>query len=147
MKHILAAAILTSAASFASEPPTPKSIVETELLGPLSAKERTQSRFSRSRMPALARQVRIVDTAPQKDGKGAAFWSFAVDAQSGYDLLAAKDNWRKNVMTGCVYPGSGTVYVLRSGAYYESGIMIGKKTKAAPAHTCAVDAEQVAAAR
>ena len=149
---LIAAATLTSATSLASEPTetaATEAIVQKELIKPLATKERHRSRFSRSRLPAQARRVRVLDTQPQKDEAGATFVKFAVDARHGFDIEdepTGVEGWRKDTITGCVYPDSGEVFVLRGAAYHPAAIMVGKKTKPAAKHTCQNDAMQVASA-
>ena len=74
-----------------------------------------------------------------------------LDARPGFDLEAdekpAEAGWRKHTLTGCVYTGSGEVFVKRGDGYRAAAVMLGKKTAPAAAHTCQGDAPQVATAR
>ena len=86
------ASLLAATLAFAT-PPAPedavtlatRATVDKELLKPLAAKELTRSRYSRSRQPAQARRVRVLDTL--KDSSGKEFRTFAVDARHGRNLM------------------------------------------------------------
>lgn len=129
---------LTSTTSFASDAlsVTAETQIQKALIEPLADKEQNQGRFTRGRQPVQARRIRLLDSDPLKDADGKAFVTFAVDARRGRDTL-----------TGCVYPGTGAVFVLRSGVYYPAASMLGKKTKPAAKNTCMTDAAQVASAK
>lgn len=149
-------------ASLASATPSEadaKAIVQKALIKPLTAKEERHSRFSRAYMPPQARRVRVLDEKALTDSKGAEFMSFAVDSKSGFAGLDDLDDdadadkaaraekaWRKDVITGCVYPDSGEVFVKRGGKFFGGGLLLGKKSSAAAEHVCVSAAgEQVAA--
>ncbi len=145
---MLVAAPLASATPPPSEVPVAteaESLVQTEMLKPLAAREGKQSRFSRARLPPQARRVRVLDARPQKDEAGRAFVNFSVDVRHGYrglDEEEAADGWRQDVMTGCVYPESKEVFVKRGGAYHPAAVVLGKKTQAAAKHVCVGDTPQ-----
>lgn len=124
-----------------------RAVVEEKLLAPLKAKEARQSRFSRAYQPPQVRRVRVLDEVAATDGRGAAFLTFAVDAQHG---LLEDDElekaWREDVIVGCVYPESRKVFVKRGEKYFGAGLLLGKKTGAAGEHVCRA-AAQVAAAQ
>lgn len=151
-------------ASLASATPSEddaKTAVQKSLIKPLAAKEARNSRFSRAYMPPQARRIRVLDEKALTDSKGAAFMSFAVDSKSGFagldelddDAAADADKaakaekaWRKDVITGCVYPESGEVFVKRGDKFFSGGLLLGKKSSAAAEHVCVSAAgEQVAA--
>src|SRR5215831_17051047 len=67
-----------------AEMKTAEALVSRELIQPLAAKESGSSRFSRGRLPAQARRVRVLDEHPQKDARGGDFVRFAVDARHGF---------------------------------------------------------------
>ena len=132
--------------------------VKKELIQPLAAKELQRSRFSRARLPATARRVRVLDVAEKKDDKGQTFVTFAVDAKHGRfddveDILddapkqAVKkdDTWRKDAITGCVYLESNEVFIKQGEGFRPAGILMGKKVKTAPEHTCKVQGGELAA--
>lgn len=148
---------MTSTLAWAT-PPAPEALsesqlkaekaVRTALVQPLAAKEQERSRFSRARMPAVTRRVRVLDAAPKKDGQGQAFQTFAVDARHGWGKLEdfeddapearadkAEKAWRKDAIVGCVYD-SGEVYVKKGEEYRPAAVLLGKKTKAADKHIC-----------
>lgn len=138
-------------ASLASAQPSEadaKEVVQKELLTPLRAKEQHRSRFSRAALPPLARRLRVPDAKAVTDAKGAAFIAFSVDAQRGYGVDADADDdkaWRKDVITGCVYPETRAVYVLRGEKYFEPGMLLGKKSTPAPDAACKAGDGQLAA--
>ena len=118
--------------------------IAKDLITPLAAQERQRSRFSRARLPATARRVRVLDSTEKKDAKSQTFVTFAVDARHGrYDFddeelaqIKKDDGWRKDTITGCVYLESGEVFVKKGETFRAAGIMMGKKVKEAPEHTC-----------
>src|SRR5688572_22746106 len=95
--------------SLAAGPPPPDAAaaaearIRRELVEPLAAKERDQSRFSRARMPAQERRVRILDAQPRLDAQGRAFQAFAIDARHGVRELVEEQAWRPAAISGCVY--------------------------------------------
>lgn len=118
---------LLASAPRASE--TPDSLVQDKLLAPLAAREEARSRYSRAAPPPAERRVRLLDAAPIADGKGGAFVGFAVDARVG-------DVWHESVITGCVYPERGEVYVRIGTGFRAPRVLLGKKTPPAPSHVC-----------
>src|SRR5262245_35681359 len=94
MKRFLTlASLLAPTLVFAGEPAPgtvvakAEATVKKELIQPLAAKELQRSRFSRARLPATARRVRVLDAAEKKDEKGQTFVTFAIDAKHGrYDF-------------------------------------------------------------
>jgi hypothetical protein len=100
--------------------------VDTALVKPLAAQQEKRSRFSRERQPPRERRVRITQATTSLDKKGRAFVPFAVDARfSG-------DNWRENDIVGCVYRGSGELYVTRGNEHYPASFMLGKDVSPVP---------------
>ena len=125
---------LASAGS--STTPTSVSLVDKQLIQPLAAKDRNQSKFSRARLPPSERRVRVLDEKPQQDSAGDAFFAFAIDARHGWGDDEGEASWTKASITGCVYPGRGEVFIKRGNAFHPARAAIGKKTKAAPERTC-----------
>jgi len=109
-------------------------LVNEQLVKPLAIKEKEQSKFSRARLPAAERRVRVLDDKAQQDGAGNAFFAFAIDARHGW----SDDDkaWTKSAITGCVYVGSGEVFIKRGNGFHPAKAALGKKTKAAPEYTC-----------
>ena len=141
MRHRLLVAVslvLVSSLAIAEADPTPTivSLVNTRLIKPLIAKENDQSKFSRARLPPSERRVRVLRETPQQDTAGKAFFAFAVDERRGWSDNDDEDLWTKDRITGCVYPGSGEVFIKRGNAFHPAIAATGKKTKAAPASTC-----------
>ena len=123
-------ALLLASALRASE--TPQSLVKDKLLTPLAAREAARSRYSRAAPPAAERRLRMLDAKPIADTRGAAYVGFAVDAR--YGLGAGR--WQVGVITGCVYPESGEVYVRYGDSFRAAGVLLGKKTPPAAGHVC-----------
>jgi hypothetical protein len=126
---------------WASEtPPTVSaaSAVQKRIVEPLADKENHQSRFSRVLMPPQVRRVRILDWVPTADAQGARFLTFAIDARFGLRAKEtdSEEGWRKDAITGCVYPDTGEVFVRRGETYYPAAMLLGKTTKAAPDRVC-----------
>lgn len=127
--------------------------VRTSLLQPLAAKERERSRFSRARLPATARRIRVLDAEPKKDDKGQSFQAFAIDARHGWDdfeelevqpKAAPEKAWRKDAIVGCVYAATGEVFVKKGEEYRHAAVLLGKKTAAAEKHICQPAAGELA---
>jgi hypothetical protein len=121
---------------------TALAVVSRDLIEPLAVKEDGQSKFSRARLPAQERRVRILDDHARKDARGVAFVRFAVDARHGYQP-DDEANWRKDAITGCVYLERSQIFVKRGDEYRPAAFLLGKKLKAAPDTTCK-SVEQVA---
>src|SRR5689334_15761852 len=118
---LLSSTIVWAQSQPAPEPEAPKTQVQTDaestvqkkLIRPLAMKETERSRFSRARLPATARRVRVTDTVARVDAKDQKFVTFAVDARHGWDMeeleddgVAKKPEWRKDTIVGCVYVDS-----------------------------------------
>jgi len=117
-------------------------LVQQKLLKPLASKEDERSKFSRARMPPQERRVRVLDAAVRTDDQGQRFVAFAVDSRHGYAELD-EQNWRKDTITGCAYPDSGDIFVTQGEHHRPASMLLGKKTKDAPAHVChAVSADR-----
>jgi hypothetical protein len=91
--------------------------VEEGLVKPLA---RSQVRgFSRERPPPLERRVRVLQPTATLDKSGHAFVPFAVDVRFG-------DEWRSDI-AGCVYQGSGAIFVKKGDSYRPASFLLGKK--------------------
>jgi hypothetical protein len=112
---------------------TTVSLVNDNLVVPLAAKDSERSKFSRARLPPSERRVRILDQKPQQDSAGNAFYTFAIDQRHGWGKDA---DWTNATLTGCVYPGSSSVFIKRGNSFHPAAAALGKKTKAAPTSTC-----------
>jgi hypothetical protein len=135
---VAATIVLTSSLASAGSKtaPTPVSLVTASVIQPLAAKERDQSKFSRARLPAAERRVRVLDEKPQQDSGGEAFYTFAIDARHGWGDEDGEASWTKSAITGCVYLSRGEVFIKRGKAFHPAAAAVGKKTKAAPEKTC-----------
>jgi hypothetical protein len=130
----------TQASATPPETPTPtmtaaSKLVQDKLLKPLASKEDERSKFSRARMPPQERRVRVLGAETSTDAKGQAFVAFAVDSRHGYVEVNEK-NWRADTITGCVYPGSGEIFIAQGEHHRPASMLLGKKTKDAPDHVC-----------
>jgi hypothetical protein len=92
--------------------------VEEGLVKPLT--NLGSKRFSRERPPPRERRVRVTQAAATPDKSGRAFFAFAIDVRFG-------DEWHENDVVGCVYPGSGLVYVKNGDEYRPAAFLLGKK--------------------
>ena len=112
-----------------------EALVQRALIRPLAAKEADQSRFSRARMPAQERRVRL-DGETHKDAAGNTFVTFAVDARHG---IVAKDDeasWRRDAITGCVYVDRSEVFVKSGDKFRPAAFLLGKNLKPAAETIC-----------
>ena len=132
----------TAADVAAHEAKSVLALVSRDLIQPLAVKENSRSKFSRARLPAQARRVRILDDHAQKDARGVAFVRFAVDARHGYQA-DDEANWRKDAITGCVYLERSQIFVKQGDQFRPAAFLLGKNLKAAAAPTCK-PVEQVA---
>jgi hypothetical protein len=114
-----------------------KVLVQRTLIEPLAAKENNQSKFSRARMPAQERRVRILDETPRQDARGGKFVRFAVDARHGFRFKADDEaSWRQAAITGCVYVDRGEVFVKKGDEHRPAAFLLGKNVKAAGEQIC-----------
>jgi hypothetical protein len=132
----LTSSLASAGSSGSSATPKTASLVTERIIQPLAAKEREQSKFSRARLPAAERRVRMLDDNPQQDSAGDAFFAFAIDARHGWGDDDGEAKWTKATITGCVYPARGEVFIKRGKVFHPAAAAIGKKTKAAPERTC-----------
>jgi len=111
--------------------------VQAKLVQPLEAKESTRSRYSRAALPPQSRRIRILDKVAESDAQGKPFLAFAIDESRGYQVAKADDaNWRKDTITGCVYPKSGEVMIKRGDVYYPAAMLWGVRSTAAASGVC-----------
>jgi hypothetical protein len=96
--------------------------VDNGLIKPLKEKEAERSSFSRVMQAPKERRLRILQAAVSKDKQGRAFVSYAVDVRYG-------DEWHDDI-TGCVYRGSGQIFVQRGDEYRPAEFLLGKNVKA-----------------
>lgn len=108
-------------------------LVDKNLVVPLAAAEEKGSRFTRARIPPSARRVRIDAVSPETDGKGAAFFTFAVDERVRFPDDTV---WNRDAMVGCVYPESGAIFVRSGTSFRPAAHALFKKTAPAAAHIC-----------
>jgi hypothetical protein len=140
MRSFIALALFSSLPALAGTPEGDASlaaakVVQKVLVKPLEAKEGKQVRFTRARMPAVARRVRILEQAPRRDEAGNAFFTFAVDSRGVFED-EGEDTWRRDDIVGCVYAEAGQVFVARGDRHYPAALLLGKKSAEAPAGTC-----------
>ena len=136
--------LLVRSAAADGKPAAPEAVIQKVLIQPLAAKERDQSKFSRARMPAQERRVRVLDAQPQIDAKGNAFYTFAVDARHGIRNRNDDAGWRLATHTGCAYVEGGEVFVKVGDGHRPAAFLVGKKLKAAAETTCRAATTDVA---
>ena len=100
--------------------------VEAGLLKPLAAVERDASRFSRSRPPPGQRRLHVTQNTATRDKSGHSFVPFTIDVRFG------RGEWREADIVGCVYVGSGDLYVKRGDDYRPASFLLGKDAEPAP---------------
>lgn len=119
---VLVLSFVPSLAS-ADEPSLPKWAkrrVDEGLLKPLAAMEEKNSRFSRTRPPPRERRARVTQSTATLDNKGQKFVPFAVDVRFG------SSEWRENDLVGCVYAGTGALFVKSGDSYRPAAFLLGK---------------------
>jgi hypothetical protein len=153
MKRLSMFAILVFAHTTFAEPPSGKeptaspdakfaeALVQRELLQPLAAKERDQSRFSRARLPAQERRVRVLDDRARKDALGGTFVRFAVDARHGFHAVDDEASWNLATVAGCVYLDRGEVFIKKGDQVRPAAFLLGKNLKPAAPEICQGEAE------
>lgn len=99
--------------------------VDEGLVQPL-AKQDGGSRFSRVRQPPRERRVRVTQVTASTDKRGRAFVPFAIDLRFG------GSEWRENDIVGCVYRGSGELFVKRGDGYRPAAFLLGKDVEPVP---------------
>jgi hypothetical protein len=97
-----------------------RSRVGDGLLKPLAKAE--SSRFSRARPAPRERRVRITQAATSDDKKGKKYVPFAIDVRYGGE-------WHENDVVGCVYRGTGALFVKRGDAYRPAEFLLGKNVQ------------------
>ncbi len=122
------ALVISLVTSFAAAEPSlvewAKQRVENGLVKPLAQQEDGRSKFSRERPPPRARRVRVLSDTVTRDKAGRNFVSFAVDVQFAGE-------WKEDIV-GCVYQGSGSLFVKRGDAYRPAEFLLGKKADPVP---------------
>jgi hypothetical protein len=83
------------------------------------------SRFSRARPLPQERRVRVTQSTANVDKRGRGFVPFSIDVRFGSD-------WRENDVVGCVYTGSGELFVKTGGAYRSAQVLLGKNVDPVP---------------
>jgi hypothetical protein len=111
-------------------------MIKTQLLRPLDAKDNERSKFSRARVPATARRLRVLDSTPMVDAAGKTFVRFAVDEKYGWFAKDDATAWRANQITGCAYLEANEVFVERGGKIHPAAARLGKKTKPVASTVC-----------
>ncbi len=98
--------------------------VEKGSLNRSASEEEKSSRFSRERPMPRERRVRVLNDTVTPDKAGRKFVPFAVDARFGSE-------WKEDIV-GCVYEGSGNLFVKRGDAYRPAAFLLGKKAEPVP---------------
>lgn len=99
--------------------------VEKGLIKPLAEREREGSKFSRERPMPRERRVRVLKDAVTPDKAGRNFVPFSIDVRFG------GGEWKEDIV-GCVYEGSGNLFVKRGDAYRPAAFLLGKKVEPVP---------------
>ena len=112
-----------------------KRMVQAKLVTPLAKKEDKRSSFSRKALPPEKRRIRILN-GNHLDSKSKRFFAFSIDERFGRSGRDSVRKWNANTITGCVYPDSGELYVLRGKHHYPSSLLLGKRKKPSASHIC-----------
>ncbi len=70
--------------------------------------------------------MRVTQTTESRDKNGRTYLTFAVDARFG------DAEWKENDIVGCVYKGSGEVFVQRGDSYRPAAFLLGKNVEPVP---------------
>ncbi len=82
---------------------------------------KTETRhFGRERPVPRERRARITAETLSVDKNGHSFVPFAIDVRFG------SDEWHENDVVGCVYKGSGELFVKRGDEYRPAAFLFGK---------------------
>lgn len=95
--------------------------VEESLLRPLAQQEK--GRFSRARIGPTERRVRVEGDALTKARNGGSFVAFAIDSRYGQE-------WSSGDIEGCVYGGTGAIFVRVGEEYRPAAFLLGKNVEA-----------------
>jgi len=93
--------------------------VEQGLIKPLA--DRENGHFSRARPMPHERRARVLQATTLVDKSGRQFVPFAIDVRYGGE-------WQQNDIVGCVYRGSGNLFVKRGEQYRSAAFLLGKNT-------------------
>lgn len=93
---------------------------------PLAASEGKARRFSRSRPPPRERRVRVTQASGTADKNGKSFVRFAIDVRFG------SDEWQKDDIVGCVYTGTGQIFVQSGEDYRPASFLLGEDVEPVP---------------
>jgi hypothetical protein len=96
--------------------------VREALIKPLTQRESRS--FGRERPPPRERRVRVLATTALTDKTGKEFVPFAIDDRFG------GDEWNQNVIEGCLYRGTGYLFVKIGEDYRPSSFLLGKNVGA-----------------
>jgi hypothetical protein len=94
----------------------------------MTQQEGNRSKFSRSRPVPREWRVRVLQETASVDKSGRAFMAFALDSRFGSE-------WQANNYVGCVYRGSGNIFI-KSGDQYRPGQFLLGKNLAPVAGVC-----------
>jgi hypothetical protein len=101
-----------------------KDCVMHRLITPLTKQESQRSRFSRSAPAPRERRVSIVATEFSTDPRNQEFIPYQIEVRYGQD-------WQSSLQ-GCVYRGSGDVFVAIGDEYRPAAYLLGKDEAAVP---------------
>ena len=87
---------------------------------PLAKSEAATSRFSRGRPPPRERRVRVTQSTTTPDKNGKKFMAFTIDVRFG------SSEWHENDVLGCVYAGSGELFVKIGDEFRPAAFLLGK---------------------
>jgi hypothetical protein len=100
--------------------------VQEGIVGPLSQTEGKSRSFSRGRPPPRERRVRVLQTELVPDKSGQKFMAFAIDVRFG------GGDWQTDDVVGCVYGGSGKLFVKIGDSYRPAAFLLGKDSEPVP---------------
>ena len=122
---LLVSVFSLAAGSVAAQPTVAEwaaSCVQFSLLAPLAAREAKRSSFSRAAPAPHERRISVAEPKFLLDAKGRKFARYQVEARYG-------DTWHPNY-AGCVYQGSGKVYVELGDEFYPVEAVLGEDVEA-----------------
>lgn len=85
----------------------------------MAEREGSRSKFSRARPIPREWRARVLQETASVDKSGRAFVSFALDSRFGSE-------WHEGDYVGCVYRGSGNIFIKSGDQYRPAAFLLGK---------------------
>ncbi|HUB10249.1 MAG TPA: hypothetical protein VMB50_24810 [Myxococcales bacterium] len=100
-----------------------KAQLRRDVVDVLAQRDGEHRSFSRGMPRRMTRRVRVT-SAPLRDSRGHGYVTFSVDARP----LGSSGAWRRDSLTGCIYPDAGAIYLGSGTMYRPAAFLLGEKT-------------------